>query len=111
MQEIVRADAFDKVHIGTDYFDATMNRVGALALGARAAQKALLIAMLEPFEILKEYEEDNNYFARLALLEDLKTMPYGDVWQQYCEKSNVPGDGDWIKEAIAYEKAVLPKRK
>lgn len=111
MQEIVRADAFDKVHIGTDYFDATMNRVGALALGARAAQKALLIAMLEPFEILKEYEEDNNYFARLALLEDLKTMPYSDVWQQYCEKSNVPGDGEWIKEAIAYEKAVLLKRK
>jgi len=92
MQEIVRADAFDKVHIGTDFFDASMNRIGALALGARAVEKALLIAMLEPVGLLKEYEANKDYFSRLALLDDMKSMPFGDVWEHYCEICGVPAN-------------------
>jgi len=110
MQEIVRADAFDKVHIGTDFFDATMNRVGALSIGARAVSKALLIAMLEPKELLKKAEDNKDYFSRLAYIEDLKLMPFGDVWQHYCELSGVPNDFEWVNEVLKYEKEVLSKR-
>ena len=111
MQEIARADAFNRVHIGTDYFDASLNRVGALATGARAVCKAILFALLEPGKAIMEAEAQGDYFTRLALMEDLKSMPYGDVWNHYCKINNTPSDFEWIKEASKYEKNVLLKRK
>ena len=110
MQEIVRADAFQKVFIGLDYFDASMNRVGAWVLGARTIQKALLIALLEPTKLIRKYEEDKNYFVRLAMLENLKFMPFADVWNFYCETQDVAGDDKYIDEVLDYEKEVLRKR-
>ena len=111
MQEIERADAFKKVHIGTDYFDASINRIGALAAGGRAVCKAILFALLEPTKAIMDAESEGDYFTRLALLEDLKTMPFGDVWNYYCEINNTPSDFEWIKEASRYEKEILQKRK
>jgi len=110
MQEIVRADALQKVFIGTDYFDASINRIGAWVLGARTTQKALLIALLEPTKLIREYEQDKNYFARLATLENLKFMPFADVWNYYCDTLDVVGDDKYIDEVLDYEKEVLRKR-
>ena len=110
MQEIARADAFKKVHVGTDYFDASINRVGALATGARTVIKAMLFALLEPTKKVLDAESKEDYFTRLALLEDLKSMPYGDVWNYYCEINNTPPDFMWIKEASIYETETLFKR-
>ncbi len=110
MQEIVRAGALDRVHIGTDYFDGSINRIGALALGARAVNKALLFALLEPISVLREYEKSGNLFARLALLEDLKTAPVSAVWDMHCIKSGIPNDIEWIEKVLNYEKEVLSKR-
>jgi L-rhamnose isomerase len=111
MHEINRSDSFRKVHIGTDFFDASINRVGALATGTRAVCKALLFALLEPSKAIKNAEYEGDYFTRLALLEDTKSMPYGDVWNHYCEINNTPSDFEWIKEASRYEKEILLKRK
>lgn len=110
MQEIVRAKVLNKVFIGTDYFDASMNRVGAWVLGARDIQKALLIALLEPTELIRKYEEDKNYFVRLALLENMKFMPYGDVWNYYLEANGIANDEKMIDEILKYEKKILFKR-
>lgn len=110
MQEIVRADALDKVYIGTEFFDASLNRIGAYVTGVRAVQKALLYALLEPTEVLRGYEEKNQLFARLGLLENLKAMPYGDVWNHYCKIAGVPDDDEWIDEVFKYEKEILSKR-
>lgn len=111
MLEIARADAFDRIHIGTDYFDASINRVGALAAGARAVCKAILFALLEPSGPIRDAESEGDNFTRLALLEDAKNMPYGDVWNQYCKINNTPSDFEWIKEAAKYEKEILLRRK
>jgi len=110
MAEIVRADAVAKVHIGTDFFDGSINRVGALAIGARAVSKALLYAMIEPTDLLKEYEDKGDNFSRLALFEDLKIMPFGDIWNYYCVSNNILSDMDWKAEVIKYEQEVLLKR-
>lgn len=110
MQEIIRAGALNKVFIGTDYFDASMNRIGAWVIGTRSVMKALLIALLEPGDTLRRYDEDKNYFARLALIEELKFMPYGDVWNYYCENIGVVEDSKIISEILKYEKDVLLKR-
>ena len=110
MAEIVRADALSKVYIATDFFDGSINRVGAWVIGARAVLKALLIALLEPTHILKDYEDKNNLFARLGFMEDLKIMPFGAVWDFYCESKGVPIDVEWIDEVLKYEKAVTLKR-
>ena len=110
MQEIVRAKALDRVYIGTDYFDGSINRVGALALGARTISKALLYALLEPTDRLKRFEEDGDLFSRLAFLEDLKTAPAGAVWEEFCRMSNVPGDFDWAEAASDHESKVLNSR-
>lgn len=91
MQEIVRCGALDKVHIGTDYFDASIDRIVASAVGARSAKKALLYALLEPTQKLKELEADFRYTARLALYEEIKTLPFGLVWDMFCEQEGVPG--------------------
>ena len=109
-QEVVRADALSRVHIGLDFFDASINRVGAYVVGARAALKSFLYALLEPKDILLKYEEEGRNFERLALLEEMKTKPFGAVWNYYCLKNGVIPDEGYISEIKKYEKEVLLKR-
>jgi L-rhamnose isomerase len=108
--EIVRNDFLSRVKIGLDFFDASINRIGAYVVGTRAAQKAFLIAMLEPTEKLIKYEEAGQNFERLALLEELKTKPFGAVWDYYCMTENVPVGESYIAEIQQYEKEVLANR-
>ncbi|MGF1635930.1 MAG: L-rhamnose isomerase [Cyclobacteriaceae bacterium] len=109
-QEIVRSGVLDKVHIGLDFFDASINRIGAYVTGTRAALKSFLYALLEPTEVLKKHENEGRLFERLALLEELKSMPFGAVWNYYCYKNNVPASYDYINEIGQYEKDVTSKR-
>jgi len=109
-EEIVRSKAMDRIHLGLDYFDASINRIGAWVIGTRAVQKSLLYALLQPWETLREYEENGQYFQRLAFLEELKTLPFGPVWDYFCLKNNVPVGYSWIKEIEKYENDVLRKR-
>ena len=109
-KEIVRCDALDRVFIALDYFDASINRVGAWVTGFRNLQKALLFALLEPHAILKEMQEKGNFGALMALSEELKTYPFGDVWEEYCRVCGKPADGKWYPEIVAYEKEILSKR-
>lgn len=109
-QEIVRAKALGKVNIGLDFFDASLNRIGAYVTGTRAAQIAFMCALLEPFQTLVGFEEKGKNFERLALLELLKTKPFGAVWDYYCMSSKVPAGQDYINEIIKYENEVLMKR-
>ncbi len=109
-QEIVRGDYLKRVHIGLDYFDATINRVAAWVIGIRAARKALLGAMLEPIELLRQSGERGDFTTRLALLEDSKTLPVGAVWDHYCLTRNVPPDTNWLADVKTYEKNVLANR-
>lgn len=110
-QEIVRCNALHRVNVGLDYFDASLNRIGAYVVGTRAAQMAFLNALLEPVETLKKYEEKGNFFERLALLELLKLKPIGAVYNYYCHKNNVAVGQDYITEIQNYENEVLSKRK
>jgi L-rhamnose isomerase len=109
-QEIVRSKALNKVNIGLDFFDASLNRIGAYVIGTRSAQIALMYALLEPFNTLVKYEEGGRNFERLALLELLKTMPFGAVYDYYCMKNKVPVGQEYIDEIEKYEKEVLLKR-
>jgi len=109
-QEIVRCNALKRVNIGLDYFDASMNRIGAYVIGTRAMQQALLIALLEPSEILKKYENEGKSFERLATMEIMKTKPFGAVWDYYCDSEGKPVGEDYISDIQAYEKDVLSKR-
>ena len=110
MQEIVRGRFLNRVHIGLDYFDASINRTAAWTIGIRNTIKALLFALLEPHKHLVELEKTGNFTERLALFETIKTLPFGAIWNQYCEMMDVPMDGEWIKEIKLYEKDVLFKR-
>ena len=109
-QQIVRGDYLQRVHIGLDFFDASINRIAAWVIGTRCMIKAMLIALLEPVAMLREIELADNYTARLAMLEELKTMPYGAVWDYYCTKMEVPPAQTWLDEVKAYEKDVLAER-
>ena len=109
-KELVRGNYLGRVHIGLDFFDASINRVAAWVIGARAVQKALLLALLEPTEQLRELERDGDFTGRLALLELLRTMPFGAVWDQFCEGSGVPPESGWLGEIRAYEAEVLSHR-
>lgn len=97
MQEINRCDAFDKVHLGLDYFDGSIERIAASVIGARSVKKALITALLEPTELLKAAETDGNYTKRLALLEEFRMLPAGIVFEEYCERCGVPGAG-WTEK-------------
>ncbi len=108
--EIVRARALDRVHLAMDYFDASINRIGAWVIGARATLKALLYALVEPTNRLVSMETDGNLTGRLGLLEELKSMPFGAVWDYYCQEAQVPVAGDWLAEVARYERQVLDHR-
>jgi L-rhamnose isomerase len=110
MQEIVRGDFLNRVHIGLDFFDASINRVAAWTIGTRNALKALLMALLESGQILQSYENQGNFTARLALLEELKSLPFGAVWDYHCQQENVPVGMAFMDEIAAYEQDVLAKR-
>jgi len=110
MQEIVRGGFLDRVHIGLDFFDASINRVAAWVIGLRATLRALLAALLEPIDHLRRLERAGDYTARLARLEELKTMPLGAVWDEYCAREDVPLGARWMDEIRAYESDVLSKR-
>jgi len=109
-QEIVRANALDRVHIGLDYFDASINRIGAYVVGVRATQKALLQALLEPIEQLRIYEANGQNFERLALLEEMKSLPWAAVYNHYCAQKGVTPGEAYIAEIQQYEKSITSKR-
>ena len=109
-KEIVRCDALGRVHIGLDYFDASINRIGAYVIGARATQKCLLQALLEPLTTLREFEAEGRGFERLALLEECKSLPWNAVWDMFCMKNGVPVGEEYIAEINKYEAEVTSKR-
>ena len=109
-KEIVRCDALAKVHIGLDYFDASINRIGAYVVGSRATQKCMLQALLEPLHLLRQYEANGQGFQRLALLEECKSLPWNAVWDMFCLKNNVPVGESFIAEVEKYEAEVTSKR-
>ena len=109
-KEIVRNDALDRVFIALDYFDASINRVAAWVVGARNMQKALLNALLLPNELLKKYQDEANYTKMLAIQEEFKTLPFGEIWDEYCASCGAPVGMDWIEEVDTYESEVLSKR-
>ncbi|MDY6100359.1 MAG: L-rhamnose isomerase [Candidatus Enteromonas sp.] len=108
--ELVRNDALDRTDIGLDFFDASINRVAALVIGARNAEKALLNALLTPWDLLKKAQNEHDHTRLLELSEDIKTLPFGEVFAEYCARNNVPVDGKWYGQVEEYEKNVLLKR-
>lgn len=110
-KELVRGDALDRAMIGLDFFDASINRVAAWVIGTRAAQKALLWALTQPNDALKEMQDSADFTRRLMLMEDVKTLPFGEIWDEYCRRQNVPLDREWYAEVEKYERDVQSKRK
>ena len=110
-KEIVRADALDRAHVGLDYFDASINRIGAYIVGTRATQKCILQALLEPLAKLREYEDNGQGFERLALLEEAKSLPFGAVYDYFNMKNNVPVGEEFIGRVQQYEREVTGKRR
>jgi L-rhamnose isomerase len=110
-EEIVRGGYLPCVHIGLDFFDASINRVAAWVIGTRAMLKALLIALLEPIALLRQHEAAGDFTRRLALLEETKSLPSGAVWDYYCLHHNVPAGAGWIDAVSDYEKSVLATRR
>lgn len=109
-KEIVRSGALDRIHIGLDFFDASINRIGAYVIGIRSTQKALLQALLEPLAKLREYEANGQYFERLALLEEAKSLPWNAVWDYFSLSNNLPIGEAYIVDIQQYEKNVTSKR-
>lgn len=110
-KEIVRCGALGRVHIGLDYFDASINRIGAYVIGSRATQKCMLQALLEPLHTLRSYEAEDKGFERLALLEECKSLPWNAVWDMFCLRNGVPVGEEFIAEVDKYEADVTSKRK
>ncbi len=109
-KEIVRNNATDRVYMALDYFDASINRISAWTVGFRSWQKALLNALLTPNEMLKDLQDTNQLTKLMVLSEEIKTLPFGDVWAEYCKRENVIADESWFSEIEKYEKEVLLKR-
>jgi len=109
-KEIIRNGALDRVLIGLDFFDASINRVAAWVVGTRNMQKALLYAMLHPWEKMKALQDECRFTQLMVLSEELKTYPFGAVWEEFCTRNNVPGDESWLAQVEAYERDVLSKR-
>jgi len=111
MRELVRCQALDRTHIGLDFFDASINRIAAWVAGTRAAQKCLLIALLEPIEKLRAAERSANYTERLLILEQVKSLPWGLVWEEFCIRNDTPTEAALCAEIKAYEASTLSLRK
>lgn len=109
-KEIVRNDAIDRVLLALDFFDASINRISAWTVGMRNMQKALLYALVSPNKKFKELQDTNQFTELMAMQEEMKIYPFGDVWDYFCEKNNVPVKGEWFKEVKKYEEEVLSKR-
>ena len=110
MKEVVRNDALDRVILATDYFDASINRIGAWAIGMRSVQKALLNALLLPNAKLKEQQDTMQFTELMMLQEELKLCPIGAVWEEFCRRNHTDGTEGWFEEVKRYEKEVLSKR-
>ena len=110
MEEVVRGGFLGRTHIGLDYFDASINRIAAWTIGARNALKCLLAALLEPTQVLRDAEAAGDHTARLALMEEAKSLPAAAVWDEHCRRQNTPVGEAWLKEVRAYERRVLSKR-
>ena len=108
--EIKRGGFENRVHIGLDFFDGSINRIACWAIGSRNMQKALLWAALEPVEMLQKFEAEGDFTSRLAYLEEIKTLPFGLVWNAYCDMQNVPCGDNWISAVKKYEADVLVNR-
>jgi len=109
-KEIARNDALEKVLIGLDFFDASINRIAAWVIGTRGVQKALLYALLMPHDKLKKAQDNGDFTTVMAIMEDIKTLPFGDVWAAYCDNQKVLRDGQWLSSVREYENTVLKKR-
>ena len=109
-KEIVRAEALHRAHIGLDYFDASINRIGAYLIGTRATQKCLLQALLEPLDLLRKYEDNGQGFEKLALIEEMKSLPFGAVYDYFNMKNDVPVGEEFIAKVQQYEREVTSKR-
>jgi len=109
--EIVRGNFLSRVNVGLDFFDASINRIGAYVVGIRATQKSFLMALLEPVETIRKYEENGQGFEKLAAMEEAKSLPSGAVWDYFCLTQNVPVGNEYIPVIQQYEKEVLSKRK
>lgn len=110
MKEVVRNDALEKVLIGLDFFDASINRVAAWVVGTRNAQKALLWALVQPNDKLRSLQDTAAFTEKMVLMEACKTLPFGDIWEEYCTRQNVPADEEWLAGVMKYEAEVLNKR-
>jgi L-rhamnose isomerase len=110
-REITRHNYLSRVNIALDYFDASINRIAAWTIGSRSLLKGLLEALLEPVELLKKAENSGRYHERLALMEELKTLPFSAVWDKLCLNAGVPAGIDWLEKVNQYEKTVLEKRR
>ena len=110
MKEVVRNGALDKVLIGLDFFDASINRIAAWVVGTRSMEKALLFALLQPWDEMKKMQEECRFTELMMMNEEIKTLPFGDVWEHYCETQGVPGGREWYDVVAQYEKDVLLKR-
>ena len=108
--ELVKCHATEKSYIGLDYFDASINRVAAMVIGARNMGKALLRALLTPWDILSKAQDELDHTKVLALQEEIKTLPWGEVWEAYCEKEGCLGENEWYEQVKKYEQNVLSKR-
>lgn len=108
--ELVKCNGLSRSYIGLDYFDASINRIAALVIGARNMEKALLRALLTPWDLLKKLQDSYDHTAVLALQEELKTLPWSEVWNEYCERENVKNESEWFGEIKQYEQEVLIKR-
>jgi L-rhamnose isomerase len=109
-QELVRGAVLDRVHIGLDFFDASINRVAAWVIGTRSMIKSLCMALVEPTDLLRRLEAEGDFTSRLAMLEEFKTLPSGAVWDYYCLKAGVPVGKAWVADIKRYEADVLAKR-
>jgi len=106
LEEVVACQALERVHIGLDFFDASINRLAAWIMGSRNTQKALLIALLRPLKILRELENTGDHTGRLTVLEESKSLPWGVVWEEFCRRQDAPLDGEWLAVIRKYEKDV-----
>ncbi len=109
-QEIVRGNYLDRVNVGLDFFDASINRIAAWVIGTRATLKALLMALLDPIDLMRDYESNGDFTARLVLLEEMKNFPAGAVWDYYCQSQDVPVGSAWLEDVRRYEAAILKQR-